>query len=70
MEGLTSYTPCWHVQDAVQQGWFKTSRSPVSGGADLRTVAMTGLEIASAMTFLHSKDIVHGVGFLLPVDAV
>ena len=35
----------------------------MSGGADLRTVAMTALEIASAMTFLHIKDIVHGVSF-------
>ena len=55
------FTPCWCVQDAVQQGWFKTSRSPISGRADLRTVAMTALEVASAMTFLHSKGIVHGV---------
>lgn len=56
------------VQDAVQQGWFSTSRSPLSGQPDLRTVAMTALEVASAMSFLHSKDIVHGVsfGFLSP----
>lgn len=51
------------VQDAVQRGWFNTSCSPLSGQPDLRTVAMTALEVASAMSFLHSKDIVHGVGF-------
>ncbi len=49
------------VQDAVLRGWFRTNRSPTSGQPDLRTVAMTALEIASAMVFLHSNSIVHGV---------
>ena len=49
------------VQDAVLRGVFRTNRSPTSGQADLRTVAMTALEIASAMVFLHSNNVVHGV---------
>ena len=49
------------VQDAVLRGWFRTNRSPTSGQPDLRTVAMTALEIASAMVFLHSNNVVHGV---------
>ncbi|KAL3147321.1 hypothetical protein ABBQ32_002806 [Trebouxia sp. C0010 RCD-2024] len=67
--GLSGEQQCWmileycdrgSIMDAVQQGWFRTSRSPTAGVADLRTVAMTALEIASAMAFLHSKSIVHG----------
>ena len=49
------------MQDAVLRGWFRTNRSPTSGQPDLRTVAMTALEIASAMVFLHSNNVVHGV---------
>ncbi len=49
------------MQDAVLRGWFRTNRSPTSGQSDLRTVAMTALEIASAMVFLHSNNVVHGV---------
>ena len=50
------------MQDAVVKGWFRTSRNPVSPGtAHHRIVAMTAFEIASAMSFLHGKGIVHGV---------
>ena len=56
------FTLGWCDQDAVQQGCFNTDRSAISARPDLRTVAMTALEIASAMTLLHSKGIVHGVG--------
>ena len=43
------------------KGWFRTSRDPTKGGPDYRAVAMTALEVASAMAFLHSHDIIHGV---------
>ncbi len=52
------------VQDAVVKGWFRTSRDPTKGGPDYRAIAMTALEVASAMAFLHSHDIIHGVSAL------
>ncbi len=43
------------------KGWFRTDRRPTQGGVNLRTVALTSYEIASAMAFLHKHGIVHGV---------
>lgn len=43
------------------KGWFRTSRSPTKSVPDLHVVAMTALEIASAMECLHDKNVTHGV---------
>ena len=41
------------------KGWFRVSPSPTSGGTNLRTVALTAYEIASAMAYIHSHDVLH-----------
>ncbi len=43
------------------RGWFRTDRRITKGTMDLRAVALTAYEIASAMALLHKHDIVHGV---------
>ncbi len=49
------------MQDGVLKGWFRTEHSLKKGTVNLRTVALTAYEVASAMAFLHKHDIVHGV---------
>lgn len=50
------------VQDAIERGWFMTEDSLVASApaADMFAVYATAHDIASAMTYLHSQDIVHG----------
>eukprot|EP00891_Asterochloris_glomerata_P008248 jgi/Astpho2/8248/e_gw1.00122.114.1_t len=57
---LMQYLDRGSLVDAVVKGWFRTSRDPTKGGPDYRAIAMTALEVASAMAFLHSHDIIHG----------
>lgn len=57
---LLDYCDKGALVDAVWKGWFRSSRNPTTSQPDLRTIAMTALEIASAMTLLHSHNIVHG----------
>lgn len=60
-----------YMQDAVVKGWFRNSVNALEeSSAHHRTVAMTAFEIASAMSFLHAKGIVHGVCFFVSVFAV
>ncbi len=56
-----SVLPLLAWQDAVVKGWFRTSRLPTEGGINLRAVAVTAYEVASAMAYLHGHDVVHGV---------
>ena len=51
-------------QDAVVKGWFRTDRRPSQGEVDIRAVAMTAMEVASAILLLHERNIVHGVSIL------
>ncbi|KAI8471183.1 MAG: kinase-like domain-containing protein, partial [Monoraphidium minutum] len=62
-------TVCWMVfeyadrgtvADAVVKGWFRTDRDPTKGATDLRQVALTGLEVAGAMAYLHARGVLHG----------
>lgn len=41
------------------KGWFRTSRKPTQGGTNVRTVALTAYEIASAMAYIHSQGVLH-----------
>ncbi len=43
------------------KGWFRTNHQITLGTMDIRVVAITAYEIASALAFLHKHDIVHGV---------
>jgi tRNA A-37 threonylcarbamoyl transferase component Bud32 len=48
------------LQDAVERGWLRESRSCVSGPVNLLAVLATAAEIASGMALLHSNGIIHG----------
>lgn len=49
------------VQDAVDRGWLYTSRaSHFTGVTDLKTLLLTALELANALAYLHSVDVMHG----------
>jgi hypothetical protein len=48
-------------QDAVVRGYFRSATEPLSSAADLRVVAVTALEVAAGMAYLHAKGVVHGV---------
>ncbi len=49
------------VQDAVDRGWLYTSRaSHFTGVTDLRKLLLTALELANALAYLHSVDVMHG----------
>ncbi|KAF6260297.1 kinase-like domain-containing protein [Scenedesmus sp. NREL 46B-D3] len=48
------------LQDAVERGWLRESRSCVSGPVSLLAVLATAAEIASGMALLHSNGIIHG----------
>ena len=49
------------LQDAVVRGFFKTNRRPLESHTDIKVVAVTAMEVAGAMVYLHNKDIIHGV---------
>ncbi|PNW77428.1 hypothetical protein CHLRE_10g436100v5 [Chlamydomonas reinhardtii] len=48
------------LQDAVDRGWLRVSSALESSGPRMDAVLATAVELASALAFLHSKDIVHG----------
>ncbi|KAL0042668.1 hypothetical protein WJX79_007377 [Trebouxia sp. C0005] len=48
------------LQDALDRGWFRSRKAVMDGSADLEAIIITATEIASAMAYLHSLDILHG----------
>jgi tRNA A-37 threonylcarbamoyl transferase component Bud32 len=48
------------LQDAINCGWLRESRSCVSGEVDMLAVMATTAEVAAAMLLLHRAGIVHG----------
>ncbi|GLC34060.1 hypothetical protein PLESTB_000832900 [Pleodorina starrii] len=48
------------LQDAIDRGWLRVSAALENSGPRMDAVLATALELASALAFLHSKDIVHG----------
>eukprot|EP00877_Chromochloris_zofingiensis_P005863 jgi/Chrzof1/152/Cz01g05090.t1_MAPK len=57
---LFEYCNMGDLADAVVKGWFRTVRSPTTGVTDIHVVALTALEIASAMEYLHDRNVLHG----------
>jgi len=54
-------TPCKTVQDAVDRGWLYTNTSShFTGLTDLKKLLLTALELANALAYLHSVDVMHG----------
>lgn len=44
----------------MDRGWLRVSSALESSGPRMDAVLATAVELASALAFLHSKDIVHG----------
>jgi hypothetical protein len=61
---LLPLPPLLCLQDAAIRGWFRTSRSRLTGAPHLRVIGLTALEIAAAMQHLHTKNVLHGVRLL------
>ncbi|KAK9811611.1 hypothetical protein WJX72_006916 [[Myrmecia] bisecta] len=49
-----------NLQSIIDKGVFRSQRSVIAGGVNLVWVMLTAAEIASAMAYLHSQDILHG----------
>ncbi|KAK9810348.1 hypothetical protein WJX72_009180 [[Myrmecia] bisecta] len=47
------------LQEAIDKGSFRTKRSIYDGAPDLMRIIRTAIEIAGAMAYLHSMDILH-----------
>ncbi|KXZ51728.1 hypothetical protein GPECTOR_11g175 [Gonium pectorale] len=48
------------LQDAIDRGWLRTSPALENSAPRMDAVLATAVELASALSYLHSKDIVHG----------
>lgn len=51
---------CHTAQDAIDQGWFLTSRCHSSGLTNMEAVLATAQEVALALAALHERGVVHG----------
>ncbi|GFR42473.1 hypothetical protein Agub_g3381 [Astrephomene gubernaculifera] len=57
---LMEYCDRGCLQDAIDRGWLRTSPSAENSAPRMDAVLATAIELASALSYLHSKDIVHG----------
>ena len=48
------------LQDAVDRGWLLSEASHFRGVVGLKRLLLTALELATALAYLHSVDIMHG----------
>ena len=48
------------LQGAIDGGAFRLTGSVFDGYPDVPTILCTAMEIASAMQYLHSKNVLHG----------
>lgn len=50
------------MQEAMERGWFMTEDSVINSEptCDLFAVYATAKDVACAMAYVHSKDIIHG----------
>ena len=51
------------VQDAIERGWLRTERSAVSGRPNMAAVLATAREVAAALAYLHSQNVVRGAAW-------
>jgi len=50
----------WRAQSAIDEGAFRSQRSVFEGKPDMHVILPTALEIASALEYLHSNNVLHG----------
>ena len=48
------------TQSVIDEGAFRNDRSVFDGRPDMQVILPTALEIASALAYLHSNDVLHG----------
>ncbi|KAK9807617.1 hypothetical protein WJX72_004193 [[Myrmecia] bisecta] len=48
------------LQEHIDQGVFRDQRSSYAGGVNMLWIVLTAAEIAGAMAYIHSQDILHG----------
>ncbi|KAL6762194.1 kinase-like domain-containing protein [Haematococcus lacustris] len=48
------------LQDAVERGWLRITQGPGLGQPNMPAILQTAYEIASALSYLHAHDVVHG----------
>jgi len=48
------------LQGAIDGGAFRVTGSVYDGLPDLPTIILTALEVARALEYLHSKNVLHG----------
>lgn len=54
--------PSCAVQDGIEQGWFRKPQTKkiLEGGPDVTNILVTAREIAAALAYLHTSDVLHG----------
>ena len=50
------------VHYGIEQGWFRKPQTKkiLQGGPDLNNILITAREIAAALAYLHTSDVLHG----------
>ena len=50
------------VQDGIEQGWFRKPQTKkiLQRGPDMTNILITAREIAAALAYLHTSDVLHG----------
>lgn len=57
---LLEYCDKGCLQEAIDRGWLRTERSALAGGPNMLAVVATAMEVACALAYLHSNNVVHG----------
>ena len=70
LSASSSSSGCWTLQvmehmdmgslHSVNKGIFHQRQTPRPEAADMKAILLSAAEIASAMCYLHGKDILHG----------
>ena len=50
------------VQDGIEQGWFRKPQTKkiLHAGPDVQNILITAREVAAALAYLHTSDVLHG----------
>lgn len=59
---LLEYCDKGSLQDGIEQGWFRKPQTKKiqHGAPDVQNILITAREIAAALAYLHTRDVLHG----------